>query len=40
MRESFEEHINWLNAEVVAMGKMVAAATSRSVEAKAHPRAQ
>ncbi len=33
MRESFEEHIKGLNAEVVAMGEMVAIATSRSVEA-------
>jgi phosphate transport system protein len=33
MRESFEGHIKELNAEVVAMGEMVAMATSRSVEA-------
>ncbi|HEY5504114.1 MAG TPA: phosphate signaling complex protein PhoU [Sedimentisphaerales bacterium] len=33
MRESFEEHIKGLNKEVVAMGEMVATATSRSVEA-------
>ena len=33
MRENFEEHIKGLNAEVVAMGEMVALATSRSVEA-------
>jgi phosphate transport system protein len=32
MRESFVEHINGLNADVVAMGEMVAAAISRSVE--------
>ena len=35
MRESFEKHIKGLNAEVVAMGEMVATATSRSVEALA-----
>ncbi len=33
MRESFEGHIKGLNADVVAMGEMVALATSRSVEA-------
>src|SRR5512136_1249180 len=33
MRESFEEHINGLNEDVVAMGEMVATAISRSVEA-------
>ena len=33
MRESFKEHINELNEDVVAMSEMVATATSRSVEA-------
>jgi phosphate transport system protein len=33
MRESFKEHINGLNEDVVAMSEMVATATSRSVEA-------
>jgi phosphate transport system protein len=32
MRESFVEHINGLNEDVVAMGEMVATAISRSVE--------
>lgn len=33
MRESFKEHIKELNEDVVAMGEMVATATSRSIEA-------
>jgi phosphate transport system protein len=33
MRESFLEHINGLNEDVVAMAEMVAIATNRSVEA-------
>ena len=33
MRESFKEHINGLNEDVVAMSEMVATATSRSIEA-------
>ena len=33
MRESFEEHINGLNKDVIAMSEMVANATSRSVKA-------
>ncbi len=33
MRESFAEHIKGLNEDVVAMGEMVATATSRSIEA-------
>ncbi|MGA2679111.1 MAG: hypothetical protein ABSF37_07400 [Sedimentisphaerales bacterium] len=37
MRESFEEHIKGLNAEFVAMGEMVAMATSRSIEAIVRP---